>query len=215
MEEQQFSLIKEIPDTLQNEKSLKAQEYHEDRDIIHFKNVLKAEDCKYIVDICEKYFNWDRATTFGGLEGYRKTGMIPLTGVYGFNPDVFKAHSLLAYWFKVTFDEFRKYYTYQGHNGLASHVHYEGDEGFQILKYEPGNFYKEHVDTGMDLKRKYSTIMYLNDDYDGGETLFPRSGVSVKGSVGDVVYFSSSYTHPHIAQKIKEGIKYAAVIWSF
>lgn len=215
MEEQkQFSLFKEIPDTLKNSKSIKVKTYENDRDIIHFKNVLQPDECAYIVETCEKYFNWSEATTFGGLNEYRKTGMIPLTEVYGANPEIFKAHSLLAYWFKITFEEFRKYYTYEGHNGLNSHVRYEGDEGFQILKYESGNYYREHIDSGMDLKRKYSTIMYLNDNYEGGETLFPRSNTFIKGSVGDVLYFPSHYTHPHIAQEVKNGIKYTAVLWS-
>jgi hypothetical protein len=211
--DQPFSLLKSHFNDLKEPPKLEIQKYS-DKDIIHFKNVIPKSDCKLVIDICEKYFNWDRATTFGNIEGYRATEMIPLTGVYGINPDTFRAHCILAYAFKLSFEDFKKNYVYEGAHGIQSHVYYESDEGFQILKYSPGDFYKEHIDGGMDLKRRYSTIMYLNDDYEGGETLFPRSDVSVKGEAGDVIYFPSAYTHPHIAQEIKSGTKYTAVIWS-
>ena len=33
--------------------------------------------------------------------------------------------------------------------------------------------------------------------------------------IGDIIFFPSNFTHPHIAQEVKSGIKYTAVMWSF
>jgi Rps23 Pro-64 3,4-dihydroxylase Tpa1-like proline 4-hydroxylase len=208
--EQNFSYLKNNDLTI-NYKKLKIKKYY-DQDIIHFKKLIPKKDCHFIIETCEKYFNWGTAMTFGNIEDYRKTGMIPLTNLYGHNHETFKAHATLGYWFKYSFNSFSQKYHYDQNK---SHVLYQGDEGFQILKYEPGNYYKEHIDNGPELKRKYSVIIYLNDDYQGGETFFPRQNIKVKGETGDILFFPSSYTYPHVAQTIEDGIKYVAVLWGY
>src|SRR5690606_34966881 len=38
-------------------------------------------------------------------------------------------------------------------------------------------------------ERVITFLVYLNDDYEGGETDFPRLGVSHKGKLGEALYF--------------------------
>jgi Rps23 Pro-64 3,4-dihydroxylase Tpa1-like proline 4-hydroxylase len=191
--------------------------YKNNKDIIIFKNVINKNDCQFIIDTIEKRCKWEDAKTFGNVEDYRKTQIVYLTQIFGIHSELFKAHSILGYSFKTCIEQLMKIYKYTYNNDIATHFRYNGDEGFQILKYEGNNYYKEHVDGGFNLevKRSVSFIFYLNDNFKGGETYFPRQDVTISPSIGDVLVFPSGYTHPHEAKQITEGTKYSAVIWSY
>jgi prolyl 4-hydroxylase len=67
-------------------------------------------------------------------------------------------------------------------------------ETLQILRYGPGQQYKLHLDAMPELEnqRVLTVIVYLNDDYEGGETAFPELGISVKGRRGDGLLFRNA-----------------------
>ena len=57
-------------------------------------------------------------------------------------------------------------------------------EGFNVLKYQTGQEYKAHFDGNTSTHRSLSPILYLNDDYTGGEIEFVHHGVTIKPSPG-------------------------------
>lgn len=84
--------------------------------------------------------------------------------------------------------------------------------GVQLVKYEPGGFYKAHRDNGVLYKNRYYTIVcYLNADFEGGETSFPELDYSVAPEAGKAVVFPSHYLH--MGNEVMNGTKYIAVIW--
>lgn len=76
-------------------------------------------------------------------------------------------------------------------------------EPTNVLHYEPGQHYGRHFDffdTAVpDLarvveiggQRSATALVYLNDDYEGGETDFPELGFRFKASAGDALLFSN------------------------
>ena len=76
---------------------------------------------------------------------------------------------------------------------------FENAEDLQVVKYQPGGFYKVHQDAFCDDvakkkldskgQRKGTFIVYLNDDYEGGGTEFPELGKVFKGNARDALYF--------------------------
>ncbi len=75
-------------------------------------------------------------------------------------------------------------------------------EGPTILHYAPGEQIRDHFDfvspestpdyageIARNGQRVITFLLYLNDDYDGGETDFPKLGVSHKGRIGEGLYF--------------------------
>jgi predicted 2-oxoglutarate/Fe(II)-dependent dioxygenase YbiX len=63
-----------------------------------------------------------------------------------------------------------------------------------ICKYHEGTFMGPHTD---DSQNAYiSGVLYLNDDYEGGELEFPNYGLSIKPEAGSMIIFPS--THPYI-----------------
>lgn len=181
-------------------------------DIILFRNGFTNEECQYILETIETYPQWEDATTFGNLENYRKTKVDFLVNRYGLNSKLFRAHAIIGYNFKVAFEHLANLYK---KNENESHIYYTGDEGVQILKYEPGEYYNEHIDSGPQVKRVHSCVIFLNEEYKGGEISFPRQRIDFKGSTGDILFFPSTFTHPHIAKEVTEGVKYTAVMWSY
>jgi GR25 family glycosyltransferase involved in LPS biosynthesis len=60
-----------------------------------------------------------------------------------------------------------------------------------------------------------STIVYLNEDYEGGDTYFPRQKYSTENvPVGKMVLWPGQVTHGHEGREVKSGSKYALVIWT-
>jgi Rps23 Pro-64 3,4-dihydroxylase Tpa1-like proline 4-hydroxylase len=87
------------------------------------------------------------------------------------------------------------------------------NEGFNVLKYETGQEYKQHYDSGSSSGRTISPILYLNDDYEGGEIEFVNFGIKIKPEKGMLIVFPSTYPYAHIAHPVTSGTKYAIVTW--
>jgi len=94
-------------------------------------------------------------------------------------------------------------------------------EPMQILRYRPGQEYRPHLDFLDEPNRRVLTaLIYLNDDYEGGETSFTSIGLNVKGRTGDVLVFRSQgpdgNVEPlswHAGLPVIRGTKYLASRW--
>lgn len=86
-----------------------------------------------------------------------------------------------------------------------------GLEQFRIKRYNTGECFNQHVDTG-DLessKRFLAFLFYLNDDFEGGGTLFRTPEAKyIKPKTGDVLVFPPSWQYPHEGMKVTNGTKY-------
>lgn len=86
-------------------------------------------------------------------------------------------------------------------------------EPYQALKYRPGELYKAHYDGGTESGRAISAVIYLNDDYEGGEIEFPNFKVKLKPEKGMLILFPSNFAYRHIAHPVISGTKYCFVTW--
>jgi hypothetical protein len=88
-------------------------------------------------------------------------------------------------------------------------------EAFNFVKYEgAGTHFKIHADHGPTYVTTTSIVVYLNDDYEGGELWFPRFDLTIKPRAGDVAVFPSTYIYEHASQDMISGTKYSVVIMS-
>jgi prolyl 4-hydroxylase len=64
-------------------------------------------------------------------------------------------------------------------------------EPLHVLRYRPGQEYKSHIDAlgGVANQRILTVLVYLNDDYEGGETRFDRADLDFRGAPGDALIF--------------------------
>ena len=103
-------------------------------------------------------------------------------------------------------------------------------EPIQIQKYSTFDEYKIHYDAkdiyeegeGSVNQRVNTMIIYLNDDFSGGQTEFPLKEVSVSPKKGSALIFSNCFKdslalHPLSAHKscpVESGEKWIMTIWS-
>lgn len=64
-----------------------------------------------------------------------------------------------------------------------------------ISKYEEGKFMGPHTDSASGAH--ISGVLYLNDDYSGGELEFPNQGFSIKPEAGSMIIFPSVEPYIH------------------
>jgi len=104
----------------------------------------------------------------------------------------------------------------------ASETHVKQGEPLQVLRYRPGQEYRPHFDAIGDAEnqRALTFLVYLNDDYEGGETEFIATGLKVKGRKGDGLLFRNAdltgapdRSSQHAGLPVTAGEKYLASRW--
>ena len=105
---------------------------------------------------------------------------------------------------------------YQGKTGIE--VGFLPDQ-FTIKKYNEEAHMGPHVDfEGEDKVDFYPTIsmvLYLNDDFEGGELNFTEQNVSIKPEAGSLVIFPSHKPYYHDPRPVMSGIKYMVPLFWF
>ena len=81
-----------------------------------------------------------------------------------------------------------------------------------VSKTEVGGYYKAHTDIGY--LGHYSTTVFLNDDYEGGELelYYDDTVHSVKLPAGHAVTYKTGI--PHTVKPVISGTRYVAVTWT-
>lgn len=105
---------------------------------------------------------------------------------------------------------------------VASGTHVSQGESMTVLRYGPGQQYRDHLDTLPHTanQRSCTMILYLNEGYGGGETTFSATGLSVAGRAGDALFFRNTTTDGqpdplsrHAGQPVRSGAKWIATRW--
>lgn len=120
------------------------------------------------------------------------------------NTELYDMHEAIFQALRQCIDDYGSYWGV----GICSY------ESFNFVKYDgPGTHFKVHADHGPTYVCTVSAVIYLNDDYEGGEIWFPRlDNLVIKPKPGDIVIFPSTYIYEHASQDMVSGVKYAVVI---
>lgn len=100
-------------------------------------------------------------------------------------------------------------------------------EPLQILRYGLGGHYIPHVDAetlykdddGLELwektlDRDLSLVYFLNDDFSGGELVFPALDLVIEAEAGTLVCFPSDHNFVHGVNAVTAGDRYTVVTWA-
>lgn len=93
-----------------------------------------------------------------------------------------------------------------------------------ILAYGPGGRYITHADADAwdrekrqwerVVDRDVSLLIYLDDDYEGGELYFPRFDFRLRPRAGMLVLFPSDARYAHCAEPVTRGERHVIVSWA-
>ncbi len=184
-------------------------------------NVFSSSDCQNIIDLSRDKLSRSTATGVGIIKE-RTSWHTWLSDNIPFVKDFNKRlHQLINLYSNTKLD-------------------YQNTEKLQVVRYLPSQKYNAHYDVCHpdfqknkerkkhcmdDLKingsLRYATILvYLNDNFTGGETNFPKLGVSIKPKMGKVLIFYS--LNPDMSQlneslhaglPVKTGTKWICNKW--
>lgn len=97
----------------------------------------------------------------------------------------------------------------------------------QILSYSVGGHYRPHVDGESlwqtpnneliwkkSIDRDLSIVFFLNDDYEGGDFVFPDLKVRIRPEPGMLVCFPSNHHYKHGVEPVTKGNRYSIVCWA-
>lgn len=76
-----------------------------------------------------------------------------------------------------------------------------------VSKLEPGIGMASHVDDDEIESNNFICMAYANDNFSGGELLFPDLGISYKPSAGDIVIYQAK--NRHMVNQIADGFRYS------
>jgi hypothetical protein len=124
-----------------------------------------------------------------------------------YSVDMKKIANILYGSLEKTFNHYSKEIYPFAENNIKSREH-----SIHLLKYGTGGHLPAHQDQGVST-RVLSSVMYLNDDYDGGEIEFINSGVKLKPEAGSIIFFPSNFLYIHEVHPIKSGFRYSMPHW--
>ena len=89
------------------------------------------------------------------------------------------------------------------------------DYGYLLQTYAKGGFYVKHHDGDPKGLRHTTCLWYLNSmkPDQGGKTIFTRGGQEFTPRAGSLLIFPANWSHPHIAEEVKYGMKYILTTW--
>jgi|694.fasta_scaffold00090_82 hypothetical protein len=83
-----------------------------------------------------------------------------------------------------------------------------------IARWDKGTKLALHVDDlGWVTDNHLPTLIYLNDDYEGGELSFATHDVTIKPKIGDLIMFPGNMYYAHEVKEVLSGVRYTVPIW--
>jgi hypothetical protein len=95
-----------------------------------------------------------------------------------------------------------------------------------VVSYGPGSYLGPHSDNSCDYifgleepkmqlaaKNVVGSIVYVNDDYIGGEHYFNYLNIKYKPKKGDILMFPSNYIATHQVLPVESGVRYSYLGW--
>jgi hypothetical protein len=183
-----------------------------------YKNTFSLEDSHRYIEVLEsnlssgKRFKWSEAqvtTSPNPIKKardcvdfrYKQENLGPRDET---NSELIDLHEEIYQKLKYCIDDYAKYW------GINV-VYYEA---FNFVKYEGrGTHFNIHADHGPAYNCTVSAVIYINDDYEGGDLKFPRlDNLVYKPKVGDIAIFPSNYIYEHASLPMVSGTKYCVVV---
>lgn len=176
--------------------------------ILVFDNIVSDDLCNQILKEYEHSSDWLNTVTGGGLQReVRRCDNLNMTEDFIIQKNYQVRKYLDDEVFKCASVAIQKY------NERFNKAQIQQDSGYTLLRYQEGEYYKEHTDHFLQVPRTVSCSFSLNDGYEGGEWGFFNREVVIKPPKGSAVMFPSNFMYPHEIMPVTKGVRYSIITW--
>jgi predicted 2-oxoglutarate/Fe(II)-dependent dioxygenase YbiX len=176
--------------------------------IVEFKNVVPPELCDRILKEYTSSSDWLPAEIKNGVYAdIRNASTILISDNLIISKNEQERRELDNLLFECAGKAIRAY------NEKFLHAAIQEDSGYQLLKYEVGQFYTTHTDSFKQAPRAISCSFALNEDYEGGIFSLLDGLVEIKAEKGSALMFPSNFMYPHEIKPVTSGTRYAIITW--
>ena len=188
--------------------------------LIQIVKVLDEDEVDEINSYADTHLSFTRSRTFDGLKTKVDAGRTSVECPLGENDDITKKiHQKLT---KALFEYRQRILNI--HPGFNAHPlpgapnTISHREDLRIIQYEAGQHYGHHHDQGTvrireEYHREISVILYLTDDFEGGETCFIDCNLRPKK--GQAIIFPANWCFVHQGNPVIKGRKRILVTWMY
>lgn len=177
--------------------------------------VLNAQECQEIIDHWEKLhsmkLSWTRTELRDATPSLKKD-----TTVFALEKETMRLAPDQP-WLELFLERFwDQYGVYLDHYDVLRDTGRQWIRGMRIQKTEPGEGYHAwhfENDGHERANRIAAWMIYLNDDYTGGETEFLYQHKRVEPEQGKLLIWPAAYTHVHRGNPPLAGTKYILTGW--
>jgi len=176
--------------------------------IVVLENILSDELCSEIISEYSSTELWGSATTGNGVSlDVRNVDVIGISNDAVLSENAERRKKLDLQVFDGVSAAIKKY------ADMFPHCLISKDSGYDLLRYNSGQFYTEHTDSFTENPRAVSCSIALNDDFEGGEFGFFAREVVIKAPKGGAVLFPSNFMYPHEIMPVTKGTRYSIITW--
>jgi len=170
-----------------------------------YRGIVDEELCDLILEEYRDSKEWRQAETGGGVNDHRTCYSISLSSENTNDRQKYIDDEL----FKCASEVINRYR--EDHPNIIV----SEDTGYDLLRYEVGQYYREHTDSswGEGFPRSLTASFHLNGDYEGGEFGFFSGEHNIRCGKGDVLAFPSNFMFPHQIYPVTSGTRYSIVTW--
>jgi len=167
---------------------------------------MDAKTCEWIINRYETTAKWQQSTFYNGAEN---------TGTSQVAMDEYWIGSQLPYYkdIKESFE-----YCVNDYISVYDKIKSKDFTDFRINRYGQGGFMKQHIDGihhSHGQKQGYphlTSLLFLNDDYEGGEFVLCGDKY-IEKIQGSAIVFPSNFMYPHEVKEVTDGKRYSIMTW--
>ena len=178
--------------------------------IFFYPDVMDKKTCEWIINRYDTTAKWQQST-FSNNYGNTGTSQVAMDEYWIGPPDPY--HKDIKKTFDYCVDDYINF-----HTGIL-----EGQIGreftdFRINRYGEGGFMKQHIDAihhSHGQKQGYphlTSLLFLNDDFDGGEFVLCGDKY-IEKIQGSAIVFPSNFMYPHEVKEVTEGKRFSIMTW--
>jgi predicted 2-oxoglutarate/Fe(II)-dependent dioxygenase YbiX len=176
--------------------------------IVVFENIIPNELCDEVLAEYNEDKNWTNTRTGDGLSrAIRRCDAINMSDSFIIDQNQEKRKIIDEKLFVCAGEAIKKY------NEKFNHARIQGDSGYTLLRYQEGEFYKEHTDHFLQAPRVVSCSFTLNEGFEGGEFGFFNRELKYSLPKGSALMFPSNFLYPHEIMPVTRYVRYSIITW--